>query len=135
MSRRSRSTFRVRYAETDQMGLVHHAAYLVWCEIGRTDFIRELGMSYAEIEQSGVYLAVADANLRYGAGARYDDLIRVETWVEHLRSRTLTFGYEIHRVEPEPAHLARGTTTLICIDGHGRTRRLPDAVAALFEDT
>ena len=133
MNRRSVSTFRVRYAETDQMGLVHHAAYLVWCEIGRTDFIRELGTSYAEIERSGVLLAVADASLRYGAGARYDDLVRVETRLEQLRSRTLTFAYEIGRVEPRPGPLAEATTTLVCIDTEGRTRRLPGAVAGLFE--
>ena len=134
MSHRSASTFRVRYAETDQMGLVHHSVYLVWCEIGRTDFMRELGASYAEIERRGIYLAVADASLRYGTGARYDDLIRVETRVEKLRSRTLTFAYEIGRVEPEPGPLATASTTLICIDEEGRTKRLPDSIAELFAD-
>jgi acyl-CoA thioester hydrolase len=134
MTHSTESTFRVRYAETDQMGLVHHAAYLVWCEIGRTDFIRELGTSYAEIERSGVLLAVAEASLRYGTGARYDDLVRVETRLEEVRSRTLTFAYEIGRLEPDPGVLAHATTTLICIDTEGRTRRLPEAVAALFED-
>ena len=133
MSRRSVSTFRARYAETDQMGLVHHSAYLVWCEIGRTDYIRELGATYAEIEASGVLLAVADASLRYGTGAHYDDLIRVETRLERLRSRTLTFAYDIARVEPDPAPLASATTTLVCLDRDGRPRRLPDQVAELFD--
>lgn len=133
MSRRiSSSTLRARYAETDQMGVVHHSAYVVWCEVGRTDYIRELGTTYAEIEREGVYLAVADVQVRYGAAAHYDDLIRVETWVDAVKSRTITFGYEIRRLEPEPAAIARATTTLISIDGDGRPRRLPDAILQLF---
>jgi acyl-CoA thioester hydrolase len=132
MKRRSTSTFRARYAETDQMGVVHHAAYIVWCEIGRTDYIRELGTTYAEIEREGVFLAVASAEVRYGAAAHYDDLIRVETWVESVKSRTITFAYEILRDEPEPSPLARATTTLISIDGDGRPRRLPAEIIDLF---
>lgn len=127
------STFRTRYAETDQMGLIHHSTYLVWCEIGRTDYIRELGTTYAEIERQGVFLAVADASVRYGAPARYDELIRVTTRVESVKSRTITFAYDIDRAEPGPATLARATTTLVSIDRDGRTRRLPDHIAALFE--
>lgn len=134
MSRRSRSTFRARYAETDQMGVIHHSAYLAWCEVGRTDYIRELGTTYAEIERRGIYLAVADVHIRYGAPARYDDLIQVESRVESLKSRTLTFGYQITRLEPEPGPIARARTTLISIDGDGRPRRLPDEVMHLFQD-
>jgi acyl-CoA thioester hydrolase len=133
MSRVSSSTFRTRYAETDQMGLIHHATYLVWCEVGRTEYMRELGMSYGQIEEQGVFLAVADASVRYGAAAHYEDLIRVDTRLETLKSRTLTFGYEIHRVDPDPRLLARASTTLICIDESGRTRRLPDQVRQLFD--
>lgn len=134
MSRRSRSTFRARYAETDQMGVIHHSAYLAWCEVGRTDYIRELGTTYAEIERRGIYLAVADVHIRYGAPARYDDLIQVESQVQSLKSRTLTFAYDITRLEPEPGPIARATTTLISIDGDGRPRRLPDEVMHLFQD-
>lgn len=132
MTRRSTSTFRARYAETDQMGVVHHSTYLLWCEVGRTDYIRELGTTYAEIERRGIYLAVADARVRYGAAAHYDDLIQVESWVDSLKSRTLTFAYEISRLEPDPAPLARATTTLISIDDDGRPRRLPAEIASLF---
>lgn len=135
MSRRSLSTFRARYAETDQMGVVHHAAYLPWCEIGRTDFIRELGTTYSEIERQGVFLAVADVNVRYGAPARYDDLIEVESRVESVKSRTITFAYEIRRLDPDPGPIATATTTLISIDSDGRPRRLPPAIHQLFEDT
>lgn len=135
MSRRSRSSFRARYVETDQMGVVHHAAYLAWCEIGRTDYMRELGIPYAEIERRGVFLAVAEVNVRYGAPAHYDDLVQVESRVEAVKSRTVTFAYDISRLEPEPGLLARASTTLISMDGDGRTRRLPPEVADLLRES
>jgi acyl-CoA thioester hydrolase len=134
MSRRSTSTFRVRYSETDQMGVAYHANYLAWCEVGRTDFIRALGTTYAEIERAGCYLAVAEANVRYGTAARYDDMIRVETWLESVKSRAITFGYEVHRQDP-PALLASARTTLVSIDGAGKSRRLPGAILDLFKST
>ena len=84
------SEFRVRYSETDQMGVVYHAEYLVWCEVGRTDFIRALGLPYSELERQGTALAVAEANIRYHAPARYDDLVRVETRLVDVRSRAIT---------------------------------------------
>lgn len=122
---RSVSELRVRYAETDQMGVVYHAEYLVWCEIGRTDLIRRSGLSYAELERQGTVLAVAEANLRYHASARYDDLIRVETRLEEARSRRLTFGYVISRVGPPQQRLVSATTSLIALDPSGKPRTLP----------
>lgn len=122
--------FRVRYAETDQMGVVYHANYLVWCEIGRTELIRERFASYAEVERAGVMLAVSDASLRFHAAARYDDLIRVETRVAEVRSRTVTFDYLVFRV-PEgdptaaPDRLVSARTTLIALDPNSRPRTLP----------
>ena len=135
MTRTATSTFRVRYAETDQMGVAYHAHYLVWCEIGRTDFIRGIGITYAELERRGHLLAVADASVRYAASARYDDVIRVETRLGAVKSRTLTFTYEIHRDEPDPAPLATATTTLISLDRDGVPRRLPETLLALFRGT
>ena len=126
------TTFRVRYGETDQMGLAYHPNYLVWCEIGRTELMRDLGVPYAELEASGIFLAVAEASVRYGAAAYYDDLIRVDTRVERVKSRTVTFAYEIHRVEPDPDRLARATTTLISIDSGGRPRALPVEIRELL---
>jgi acyl-CoA thioester hydrolase len=79
--------FRVRYAETDQMGVVYHTNYLIWCEMGRTDFIRTRGMSYADIERAGIGLAVSELSARYHSAARYDDMIRVRTRLAELRSR------------------------------------------------
>ncbi len=132
MSRRSTASFRVRYAETDQMGVAYHANYLAWCEIGRTDFIRGLGITYADMERQGYFLAVAEAAVRYATGARYDDVIHVETWVETVKSRTVTFRYEVHRDDPAPALLATAHTTLVSIDAQGAPRRLPDSILDLF---
>lgn len=128
--------FRVRYAETDQMGVVYHANYLVWCELGRTELIRSRGSSYAELERSGTLLAVADASLRYHAAARYDDLIRVDAWIEEVRSRTVTFGYLVSRVglADSPERLATARTTLIALDSRSRPRKLPDALVRRLID-
>jgi acyl-CoA thioester hydrolase len=126
---------RVRYPETDQMGVVYHAHYLVWCDVGRTELIRRLhGKPYAELERDeGLFLAVADASLRYHAPARYDDLVRVETWVEEVRSRTVTFGYLITRAEGEgPVRLVSARTTLIALTRDGSTQKLPAGLVAAF---
>lgn len=119
--------FRVRYAETDQMGVVYHSNYLIWCEMGRTELIRRRGSSYADLERDGIILAVADASVRYHAPARYDDMIRVDAWVEGVRSRTVTFGYRISRVADghEPVRLASAQTTLVALDRDSRPRTLP----------
>jgi acyl-CoA thioester hydrolase len=130
----STSKLRVRYAETDQMGVVYHTHYLVWCEIGRTDFIRQLGMTYAALERDGLFLAVAEANVRYGGSARYDDAIRVDTWIENVQSRALTFGYRITREDDDggAARLATATTKLIALDGRGAPRALPPPLLGRF---
>jgi acyl-CoA thioester hydrolase len=129
------SSFRVRYAETDQMGVAYHTHYLVWCEIARTDFIRQFGITYADMERDGFLLAVADAQVRYIASARYDDLIVVEAWLERVQSRLLTFGYEIFRAEPEPRLLlATAQTKLIAIDRSATPRVLPTELLDRFKD-
>jgi acyl-CoA thioester hydrolase len=111
--------FRVRYAETDQMGVVYHAEYLVWCEIGRTEFIRSLGLPYSEMERRGFKLAVADASIRYHAPARYDDLVRVETTLTEVRSRAITFDYII-RDAGSGSRLVTARTLLVSLDGDAR---------------
>ena len=124
--------FRVRYAETDQMGVVYHANYLVWCEVGRTELIRRRGTSYAELERGGVVLAVAEANLRYHASARYDDMIRVACWVDELRSRAVTFAYLVSRLRDDGTldRLVTARTALVALDPAGRPRKLPPEVIA-----
>jgi acyl-CoA thioester hydrolase len=121
----SRSEFRVRYSETDQMGVVYHTNYLVWCEIGRTDFIRASGLTYAELERRGVLLAVSEATIRYHAAARYDDLVRVETTLAAVRSRAVTFDYVITN-GTTGERLASARTALVSLDGNGRPATLPD---------
>jgi acyl-CoA thioester hydrolase len=123
---------RVRYAETDQMGVVYYANYLVWCEIGRTEFIRSFGPTYAELEQEGVYLAVADAAVRYHSPARYDDLVRVETSLAEVRSRTIRFLYAIFNAESN-RKLASAETTLMCMTRDGRASSLPPDFRASLE--
>ena len=111
------------------MGVVYHANYLAWCEVGRTELIRSRGRSYAEIEQHGVALAVSDAALRYHAPARYDDLVRVTTTLREVRSRSMTFEYVISHVE-HGTKLVTASTTLIGLDATGRIARLPHELRA-----
>jgi acyl-CoA thioester hydrolase len=123
---------RVRYAETDRMGVVYHANYLVWCEVGRTDLVRAAGMSYREMEEAGVGLAVIDATLRYHAAARYDDAIRVETRLTEVRSRTVTFEYTITNATTG-TRLVSVTTRLASVDAAGSTVAMPRGVRELLE--
>lgn len=123
--------FRVRYAETDQMGVVYHTNYLIWCEVGRTDFIRARGMSYADMERSGVGLAVSEVTARFHAAARYDDAVRVRTTLAEVRSRGITFDYLITDVATG-RRLVTARTALVSIDPEGRPTALPPAVRALF---
>lgn len=130
---RSTVELRVRYAETDQMGVVYHANYLVWCEVGRTELIRRMGVAYAELERDGVFLAVSDAHLRFHGSARYDDVVAVETRLEELRSRQLKFAYQIFRKEPDVRQrLVTASTTLTALDRSGRPCKLPRAVLSMF---
>jgi acyl-CoA thioester hydrolase len=124
--------FRVRYAETDQMGIVHHASYLIWCEVGRTDFIRARGMSYADMERAGIGLAVSELSARFHAATRYDDMIRVRTTLADVRSRSITFDYMITHAETG-VRLVTARTSLISIDPSGRPTALPSAIRALFD--
>jgi acyl-CoA thioester hydrolase len=117
---------RVRYAETDRMGIVYYANYLVWFEIGRTDFCRQHGFAYRDMEeQDGLYITVAEARCRYKAPARYDDEIVVRTCLRDCRKRVVVFGYEIYR-EPNQEMLAEGETVHVITDREGRPRALPD---------
>jgi len=127
------STLRVRYAETDQMGVVYYANYLVWFEIGRTDYCRQHGFAYREMEQQdGLYIVVAESRCRHKAPARYDDEILVRTCLKEMRKRVLIFGYEIHRPATEEL-LAEGETVHVVTDREGHPRALPDKYREMFE--
>lgn len=122
--RESSTELRVRYAETDQMGVVYHTNYLIWCEIARTDLIRTLGASYRELEDRGIRLAVSEASIRYIAAARYDDRIRVDTRLTRVTSRTMVFDYTILNAD-SLQRLATASTTLISLDPSNRVSALP----------
>lgn len=113
------------------MGVVYHAEYLAWCEMGRTEYIRSLGMSYADMERMGVPLAVAEATIRYHAPARYDDMIRVSTVLTRLGSRGLTFDYVIADAG-SGQRLATASTTLVALDAAGKSATIPPDIRALL---
>jgi acyl-CoA thioester hydrolase len=128
MTLTSSTTIRVRYAETDAMGIVHHSVYPVWMELGRSDLLRLAGQGYSEWEAQGVFIAVAELRVKYRAPAHYDEQINVRTWVKEAGRRKIVFGYEVTR---EQVRLAEGETVHLVMgaDGHGRT--LPEAMLAL----
>ncbi len=120
------TTLRVRYAETDQMGVVYYANYLVWMEVGRVEFVRSLGFQYKDLEQSeGLYLSVIDAQCRYIFPARYDQEIVVETRIVKATSRTVEFGYVIRSAEPDRL-LAEGSTRHLWLNREWRPTTLPE---------
>jgi acyl-CoA thioester hydrolase len=125
------SRFRVRYAETDQMGMVYYANYLVWMEIGRSDFCRECGFSYRDLErEEQAFLTVAEASIRYLAPARYDDEIVVETELARLRSRVVEFAY---RIKSNATLLAEGRTVHVVIGKDGRPRSMPERYLTMLQ--
>ena len=123
---------RVRYAETDQMQVVYHTNYLIWCEVGRTDFMRQQGMSYAEMEKGGIGLTVSQYDVRLHASARYDDLVRIATTLTDVRSRQVTFEYLLTNAATGE-RLATAHTSLVSISPNGRPVAMPADVRARLE--
>ncbi len=121
------SLVRVRYAETDQMGVVYYANYLIWFEVGRTDWLRETGWSYREMEADGIQLPVIEVHCEYRQGARYDDDIEIRTQAKKLSPVRVQFDYEAIR-RADGALLATGHTVHATIDRDGRPVRIPDRV-------
>lgn len=131
-SRVSEVKIRVRYAETDQMGVVYHANHFVWFEVGRVEFLRQLGFSYREMEQNdGCCIAVVDARCRYKAPARYDDEVIVRTHLKNVRGSLIHFAYELLRAG-DGLLLAEGETTHIVTDGEMKSRTIPEKYMASF---
>lgn len=128
--KRVRSSVRVRYAETDQMGVVYYANYLVWMEVARVAYCRAVGFEYRDMERvGGAFLAVTEAHCRYSAPARFDDVVNIECWLVESRSRTVRFGYEMRR---EGEVLATGETLHTVTDANGRMIRLPETYRKFF---
>ncbi len=121
-------SIRVRYAETDQMGVVYYANYFVWFEVGRVELMRSLGFDYKQLEeQEQCFLPVVEANCRYRAPARYDDLLTLETRVLNLRSSVVRFGYRLLReVEGAAVLLAEGETVHVVVDRAMQKTPLPE---------
>jgi acyl-CoA thioester hydrolase len=124
--------FRVRFHETDMMGVVHHAAYLTWFEEGRSAFTRAIGYPYARMEEEGVSLAVAEVRARYHCPARYDEEVVVATRLTALLSRGMSFAYEVRRAA-DGALLVSGDTKHISVDGQGGVRRFPETMRSELE--
>ncbi|HKY30905.1 MAG TPA: thioesterase family protein [Candidatus Polarisedimenticolia bacterium] len=121
---------RVRYPETDPMGVAHHTHFLVWFEIGRTELLREAGCPYAAMEADGIMMPVIEATCRYLAPARYDDLIEVRTSLAEVSRATARFEYRVER-PADGKTLATGSTRHAAVDRRGVPRRLPASLAGL----
>jgi acyl-CoA thioester hydrolase len=125
MSRRNCTTVRVRYAETDQMGIAWHGEYLAWFEVGRTDLLRGCGCTYRELEAQGLRLPVIEVQARYLRPALYDDVLEIHTRLTDIGGARVSFDYEVRR-QGTDAPLATGATSHAAIDLKGRPRRIPE---------
>ncbi len=125
MSTSHSTQIRVRYCETDRMGLLHHANYFVYFEQGRTEFLRARGVSYRDIEDSGYFLVVIDIGCKFKRPARYDDLLELRTFVERVTHVKIVHRYEVYR---DSELLAVGHSTLACVDRDGRPQALPETL-------
>ena len=120
------TTVRVRYAETDQMGVVYHANYFIWFEVGRVELMRALGIEYKRMEiEDDCHIVVVDVRCRYHASARYDELLRVRTRIAESRNRSIRFSYEILR-DSDQAMLAAGETLHVICGSNGKPKLLPE---------
>jgi acyl-CoA thioester hydrolase len=125
--------FRVRYAETDQMGVVYHSNFIIWFEVGRVELLRQLGFRYRDMEeQDDCHIAVVDVKLRYKAPARYDDEILVRTQLANMRESLLHFRYQIVRASDNTL-LAEGETTHIVVDSDFERTQLPEKYLKAFQ--
>lgn len=118
----SRTTLRVRFCETDLMGIVHHASYLAYFEAGRVEWLRSRGVTYATWAAEGLHLAVFEANVQYRAPARFDDLLEVDTILSELRAVSMTIRYVITRGD---VRITEGSTKLACVDDAQKLKRIP----------
>ena len=126
------SRIRVRYAETDQMGVVYHANHFIWFEVGRVELLRQLGFSYKDMErEDDCFIAVVDARCRYKAPVHYDDEVIVRTYLKHVREKVIRFGYELRSAETGEL-LAEGETTHIVANSRMKPRALPGKYMNVF---
>jgi len=132
MSEFAETTIRVRYVETDQMGVVHHGNYFTWFEAGRVDLCRHLGFEYKQMEiDDDSFIVVVEASCRYRLPAHFDDLLTVRTWITAAQRRIIHFGYEVMN-QASGELLATGETTHVICDRRGRPKSLPEKYRKLF---
>ena len=125
------TSFRVRYAETDQMGVVYHSNLIVWFEVGRVEMMRQLGFTYREMERDGMHLPVVDVSCRYKLPARYDDIVVIRTRLVNVRESLLHFTYELVR-ETDGALLAEGESVHMVVDAEFKRSPLPEKYLSAF---
>jgi acyl-CoA thioester hydrolase len=123
---------RVRYQETDQMGVVYHANYLIWFEVGRTSLIRDLGYSYNQLEAKGILLPVVDVGAQFRRSAKYDDVVTVETYIKELGPSKIVFQYSIRR-KADQQLLATGHTKHLWVSKEMKRVRLSDYCPELYD--
>lgn len=121
------TVIRVRYQETDGQRRVHHANFLTYFEIGRTEMLRSRGATYRQFEEAGLFLVVSEASCSYRAAAEYDDMLVVRTFVEKVGGASIEHSYEVIR---DAMIIASGRTVVVCVDREGRVRRLPEWLLA-----
>src|SRR5215510_14890750 len=127
------TSVRVRYVETDQMGVVYHANYLIWFEVGRVELMRAMGVEYKRMEQEDdCQIVVAEANCRYHHPARYDEVLRIRTRIAETKNRVIRFGYEVFR-DADHVLLASGETTHVICGKNGKPKLLPGKYRAIFQ--
>ncbi len=126
---------RARYAETDAMGIVHHASYIIWLEQARTELLRTRGASYRLIEEQGFFVVLTDLQARYLASARYDDLVAIRVRMVALRSRQIIFAYELHLAETGTVLLTARSEHVVVARDSGRPARLPPTLLQRLADS
>jgi acyl-CoA thioester hydrolase len=127
--KRFETDIRVRYQETDNMGIVYYANYLVWFEVGRTEYLRSLGIVYTGIEEKGLYLMVASVSCQYKSPARYDDLVRIQTWISEIKNSSMKFEYKLFVGE---RLIATGESIHVFTNKSGHPVRMPEEIRSLF---
>jgi acyl-CoA thioester hydrolase len=126
------SPLAVRYAETDAMGVVHHASYVVWLEVARTEWLAAQGYRYADVEKEGFFFVVTEVNCRYLRPVRYGDDIVIRSHVAEMRSRVLQFAYEVVNSATNEVHMT-ATTRHICVDRNSRVTKMPEYLLKLYQ--
>lgn len=128
----SKTKITVRYAETDQMGIVHHSNYLIWFEAGRTDFIKGSQISYSDMEEEGVLIPLAESNCKYIIGAKYEDELIIKTWVKELTPVKVEFNYSVIR-EKDQKEIAKGSTLHVFVNKDFKIINLKKSKISIFE--